>query len=68
MGRFNVVISPSRPAEGPEMVLDACDMASALTITDINLDHGIARIFQDGRAIANLRKRGGDHAAFWEVC
>ncbi len=67
MGRFSVVISPADPDRGPAMMLETVDIASALTISDINLDQGTTQIFDGERAVATLRKRGGNHAAFWEV-
>ena len=67
MGRFNVVISPADPARGPAMMLETADIASALTVSDINLDQGTTQIFEGGREVVTLRKRGGTHAAYWEV-
>ena len=53
--------------EDAALALDTSDTRTALLIADINIDKGAAEIWDGERRLARLRKRGGDHASFWEV-
>jgi hypothetical protein len=71
VGRVQIVIRPLDNAgahsNGSDTELDSDSIESALLVSDINLVHGTAELFADGKRIARLIKRGTGHAPFWEL-
>ncbi|GMM92443.1 hypothetical protein [Qipengyuania sp. MTN3-11] len=56
--------------DDPDLVpieFETHDVATALTVADINTMHGRADISAGGRIVARLAKRGKARASFWEV-
>ncbi|MFW2350830.1 hypothetical protein [Qipengyuania sp.] len=67
MSRLRIAIHGSPKRDDEAIALEALDIATALTIADINLGSGDAEIWEGDRRLARLAKLGGEHATFWRV-
>ncbi|MBX7502134.1 hypothetical protein K3181_11840 [Qipengyuania sp. YG27] len=67
MSRLRIAIHGSTSREEEIVALEALDIATALTIADINLGSGGAEIWEGDHRLARLAKLGGEHATFWRV-
>ncbi|AXK41895.1 MULTISPECIES: hypothetical protein [Erythrobacter] len=67
MNKFRVSIHDGEMPDGAPVALEALDIATALTIADINVGAGDAEIWDGGRRLARLSKHGGHYATFWRV-
>ena len=65
MGRVQIVIRQLE-AEA-DSKFDAASIEAALIVSDINIGRGTAELFEQGRRVARLTKRGTGHAPYWEV-
>lgn len=67
MSRLRVAFHCSAELENETFALEALDIATALTVADINLGSGGAEIWEGDHRLARLAKLGGKHATFWRV-
>ena len=67
MNKFRVSIHDGEMPDGAPVALEALDIATALTIADINVGAGDAEIWDGTRRLARLSKHGGHYATFWRV-
>ena len=67
MPRIEIALCSRYDEKGEIVRMDALDVPTALTITDINVTAGEAELWQDGRRLGRLTKHGGAHGTFWEV-
>lgn len=67
MPRVEIALCSRYDAKGTTVTIEALDVPTALTITDINVSAGAAELWQDGRRLSRLTKHGGLHGTFWEL-
>ena len=67
MPRIEIALCSRYDEKGETIRMQALDVPTALTITDINVLAGDAELWQDGRRLSRLTKHGGRHGTFWEV-
>lgn len=67
MPRIEIALSSRYNEKEKSITVEALDVPTALTITDINVSAGNVELWQDGRRIGVLTKHGGSHATFWEL-
>lgn len=67
MPRIEIALCSRYDEKGETVMIDALDVSTALTITDINVSAGEAELWQEGRCLGRLTKHSGAHATFWEV-
>ena len=67
MSRIRVSIHGHVNRADDQFALEALDIATALTIADINVGTGDAEIWDGEQRLARLSKHGGVHATFWRV-
>ena len=67
MQRIEIALLPATGILTGPVMMEALDVQTALTITDINIEAGGAELWCDGRCLGTLTKHGGHHATFWEV-
>lgn len=67
MTKLRVSIHANQDRYDAPVALEALDIATALTIADINIGLGDAEIWDGERRLARLSKHGGVHATFWRV-
>ena len=67
MNRLRIAIHGSTRDPDAAIALEALDIATALTIADINVGNGDAEIWDGEQRLAKLSKHGGVYATFWRV-
>ncbi|WP_421990195.1 hypothetical protein [Qipengyuania sp.] len=67
MNKLRVSIHRQAGQNDKPFALEALDIATALTIADINVGRGDAEIWDGEQRLARLSKHGGVHATFWRV-
>ena len=67
MSKLRVSIHGHANRVDDQFALEALDIATALTIADINVGTGDAEIWDGKQRLARLSKHGGVHATFWRV-
>ncbi|QKG72021.1 hypothetical protein [Erythrobacter mangrovi] len=67
MSRIRLSIMPRMEHDQPPLDLDALDIATALTVADINTISGQAELWDGERRIARLIRHGEAGAPFWQV-
>lgn len=67
MAKLRVSIHAENGRNHAPFALEALDIATALTIADINVGSGDAEIWDGEQRLARLSKHGGVHATFWRV-
>ncbi|UYH55117.1 hypothetical protein N6L26_00665 [Qipengyuania sp. SS22] len=67
MSKLRVSIHGHANRADDKFALEALDIATALTIADINVGRGDAEIWDGEQRLARLSKHGGVHATFWRV-
>lgn len=67
MSRLRVAIQGSPDTRDETIAFEALDMATALTIADINLSDGSAEIWQGEHRLARLAKLGEARTTYWRV-
>ncbi|MAH16554.1 MAG: hypothetical protein VXY04_12740 [Pseudomonadota bacterium] len=67
MNRLRIAIHGSARDPDAAIALEALDIATALTIADINVGSGDAEIWDGEKRLARLSKHAGRHATFWRV-
>ncbi|MBX7483166.1 hypothetical protein [Qipengyuania qiaonensis] len=67
MTKLRVAIHGKTELQDEDFALEALDIATALTIADINVGRGGAEIWDGEHRLARLSKHGGVHATFWRL-
>jgi len=67
MSKLRVSIHGHTDRTDDQFALEAPDIATALTIADINVGTGDAEIWDGEQRLARLSKHGGGYATFWRV-
>ena len=67
MTKLRVAIHAKTDFRNEDFALEAPDIATALTIADLNVGHGDAEIWDGEQRLAKLSKHGGVYATFWRV-
>ena len=67
MNRLRIAIHGSARDPDAAIALEALDIATALTIADINVGNGDAEIWDGEQRLAKLSKHGRVYATFWRV-
>ncbi|MBO6525655.1 hypothetical protein [Erythrobacter sp.] len=67
MNKLRVSIHKQAGHNDKPFALETLDIATALTIADINVGRGDAEIWDGEQCLARLSKHGGVHATFWRV-
>ena len=67
MTKLRVAIHAKTDFRNEDFALEAPDIATALTIADINVGSGNAEIWDGETRLARLSKHAGRHATFWRV-
>ena len=67
MSRIEIALCSRYDERGETIKMQTLDVATALTITDINVPAGDAELRQDGKRLGRVTKHGGRHGTFWEV-
>lgn len=67
MPRIEIALCSRYDEKGQAIRIEALDVPTALTITDINVSAGDAELWQDGKRIGRLTKHAAGHATFWEL-
>lgn len=67
MGRLRVWLREKGHDIKDAVTLEALDMATALTVVEINLDHGQAEIWDGNHRLARLNRLGRSGTTFWRI-
>lgn len=67
MSEYHVTIRSRESANAKPFDIEALDIATALTIADINVRQGTAEIWNGKHCLARLVKRGGGGTTYWEL-
>ncbi|OYX63356.1 MAG: hypothetical protein B7Y88_12930 [Sphingomonadales bacterium 32-64-17] len=67
MDRYSLHISPASAAGGSPMIFDVPDLRTALIVTDIVMDSGVAEVWQKDRRLASVRRANRERMPFWQV-
>ncbi len=49
------------------MIFDVPDLRTALIVTDIVMDSGVAEVWQKDRRLASVRRANRERMPFWQV-
>lgn len=67
MPRIEIAFCSRFDEKGQTIKIEALDVPTALTITDINVSAGDAELWQDGKRIGRLTKHAAGRGTSWEL-
>ncbi|WP_370032706.1 hypothetical protein [Qipengyuania mesophila] len=67
MRRLRISIHSHNVERSEDFTIEALDIATALTVAEINVAEGDAEIWDGGHCLARLSKHGEGQAVFWRV-